>query len=175
MNKYSLEEFVSQVFKNYESTFYDISFDTDNEEHLCLNKKETVYSFDKYIRKNYNEKDYIPASPDGIYINNNNLYFVEFKNQYPKNIDPKNIQSKFKKGTEILQELISKSKFKGCQFLFCVVYKKNKSRGYQSGIEESTVKFGLYSINKNDYKTYYDNIITNDIEEFKNTFKELTC
>ena len=171
MSKYNLQEHVDTIFKNYEATFSEVSLDSQNNTSLCTNTTTKVYNFDKYITEQQTSTK-LPASPDGIYVGKKNLYFVEFKNQQYHNIDKENIQAKFKEGTKILEQLIDKQQFKECNFYFCVVYQKNERTKFDySGIEKNKIKFGLENINN-----YYTQIITDNVGEFKETFKqELQC
>jgi len=170
MNKYNLKDFLENKLQNYKSTFRDTSFDNKNNRYLCQDNQTKVYDFDKYILKNYIKT---PASPDAIYIGDKKFYFVEFKNSIPSNIKTSNIQNKFISGTKILQNLLKEFTPRDNKFIFCVVYKSTISQPKYFNsyhIEANITKFGLEEENKK-LNNFYDSIITEDIEYYKNNFK----
>ena len=176
MSKYNLKEFLENKLKKYQSTFKNTSYDDTNNRYLCNDETTlNVYDFDKYIKENF-DKSKLPSSPDAIYLENKRFYFVEFKYQKASYIEPKEIKSKFEKGTNILKDMLKKFTPKDNIFIFCVVFENQKrSRYFDSRhIETSSIKFGLDELNKN-LGSFYDNIITQDINFYKNNFKKLAC
>ena len=87
MNKYSLRDFLYEKFSSYISTLKDTSFDSENSIYLCNDTSTSnVYDFDKYVKSNF-DTSRLPSSPDAIYLGNKKLYFIEFKNQIPSDVE----------------------------------------------------------------------------------------
>ncbi|RUO57896.1 hypothetical protein, partial [Pseudidiomarina marina] len=100
MNKYSIKAFCHSEFADFSSTLKRTSWDATNDEYLCNDVLTLpVYDFDQYVKNRF-DNDKLPASPDAIYIGNKKLYFIEFKNQHPADIDTAQVKRKFVKGTE---------------------------------------------------------------------------
>ena len=176
MNKYNLKEFLETKLKKYISTFKATSYDDSNDRYLCSDETTiNVYDFDSYIKDNY-DKSKLPSSPDAIYLGNKKLYFVEFKYQKVSNIDSKEIKSKFKKGTKILNNMLKNFIPRDNVFIFCVVYENQKrSKFFNSRyIEANSIKFGLEELNK-EFDNFYDEIITQDVDFYKSNFINLAC
>lgn len=176
MNKYSLKEFLEKKLEKYSSTLKNTSFDDTNERYLCTDEStKNVYDFDEYIEENF-DKSKLPASPDAIFIGDKKLYFIEFKYQRASCIDSKEIKSKFEKGTTILKGILENFLPKDNQFIFCVVFEnQQKSRFFDSRhIESNSIKFGLQELNK-EYGNFYDEIITRDVNFYKENFHSLVC
>ncbi|NYT66104.1 hypothetical protein H0A58_08990 [Alcaligenaceae bacterium] len=176
MNRFDLQKYLQQELQPYQSNFYDTSFDKENKKYLCSDQTtENVYDFDRYIAEKHDGIN-LPASPDAIFIGKKDLYFVEFKNQYVKDIESAQIKRKFKKGTEILRNMLKDFTPKDCRYHFCVVFRKDKNYRYFNfnHIEKSSVRFGLDDINK-EQGQFYDQIITEDIAFFSSQFTQLKC
>ena len=173
MNNKDLSNILEEKFKDCLSTLKDTSFDNDNNQYLCFDEEQKVYNFDDYVKK----IKQIPASPDAIFLNKGKLYFIEFKNSYYKDINKRNIKNKFRKGAEIIQEIIEKIYFSKYQFIFCVIYKKNPQtqRVAPEKIKENLKKRveGLKDINKDELSNFYDTILVNDIDFFKKKFRKI--
>ena len=61
-------------------------------------------------------------------------------------------------------------------FIFCVVFENQRRGRYFDSrhVETNSIRFGLDELNKN-LGGFYDNIITQDIDFYKNNFKKLVC
>lgn len=156
MNKFSLQEFLEKTLGAYPSNFKATSYDDANNQHVCKDQSTpNVYDFDAYVYENY-DRSKLPASPDAIYIGKKNVYFVEFKNQQPGDIDRKNIRLKFRNGTEILKTLLADFVPKDCNYNFCVVFQgQKKPRFFDSRhIEKSVIQFGLEDLNT-EFDSFY--------------------
>ncbi len=176
MSKYNLKEFLENKLKEYKSTFKNTSYDDSNNRYLCSDETILdVYNFDSYIKNNFDNSK-LPSSPDAIYLGNKKLYFIEFKHQKSSAIDSSNIKAKFEKGTTILKEMIKEFVPKDNKFIFCVVFENEKKSKYfnSSHIESNSVKFGLQDLNKN-IDSFYDEIITRDLDFYKENFQNLKC
>ena len=176
MNKYNLKEFIEEELKEFKSTFKDTSLDDNGnsaKKYLCQDDRTEVFDFDEYIKSKYKKR---PASPDAIYIGNKKFYFVEFKNSSYSSVDTKKIKDKFKSGTKILKELLKGFTPKDNKFIFCVVYKANAKPKYfnSSFIESNATKFGIEEEN-NKLDNFYDELITQDVDFYKENFTELSC
>lgn len=176
MNKYCIKEFLADTLKNHVSTLKETSFDKTNGEYLCEDEKlEVIYDFDSYVRQNF-DQELLPASPDAIYIGNKKLYFIEFKNQIPTDIDKSQMKRKFESGTKILMErLLESFSPKDVEYVFCVVYKKPRAKYFNPyAIESNIPKFGLKEKN-DELGNFYSKIITEPVEFYKEEFTQLDC
>ncbi|WP_418187354.1 hypothetical protein ACNSOP_09870 [Aliarcobacter lanthieri] len=176
MSKYNIKEFLEDKLKCYKSTFKDTSYDDTNDRYLCSDEVSSdVYDFDKYVEDNF-DKSKLPSSPDAIYIGKKQLYFIEFKYQKASDIDSKEIKSKFEKGTNILKEMLKEFIPKDNKFIFCVVFEnQNRPKHFDfRHFQSSSIKFGLDESNKK-LQNFYDHIITEDVNFYKDNFNELTC
>ena len=85
MNKYSLQEHLQEELTPFTSTFKATSYDEEKDEYLCSDARTPhVYDFDAYVKEHCHHPT--PASPDAIHVGSKDLYFVEFKNQFPGTI-----------------------------------------------------------------------------------------
>ncbi|MCG3677806.1 hypothetical protein L5F07_00910 [Aliarcobacter butzleri] len=176
MNKYNLKEFLEDKLKTHKSTFKDTSYDNANHRYLCSDENTSdVYNFDKYIEENF-DKSKLPSSPDAIYIGNKQLYFIEFKHQRASSIVSQEIKSKFEKGTNILKDMLKEFTPKDNKFIFCVVFENQDRPKYFDSrhFQSNSIKFGLDELNKQ-LGSFYDHIITEDVNFYKDKFKHLSC
>jgi hypothetical protein len=176
VNKHSIRDYLGCELSTHASTFKETSYDDVNGEHLCQDESTChVYNFDAYVRKTYDES-VLPASPDAIHLGVKHIYFVEFKNRPARLINKENVQKKFRKGTGILQSLLSEFTPRDCKYNFCVVFKsQSKPRFFDSRyIERGVVRFELDALN-GEFNRFYDHIITEDVSFFVERFKELRC
>lgn len=175
MNKYNIKEFLHKTLKDHLSSLHKTSFDSDNQEHLCNDKiTANVYDFDDYIANKSNGIK-LPASPDAILVGDKKLYFIEFKNQIPAKIDKENMRNKFKAGTAILKGLLKDFMPRDVRFIFCIVHKIEHKRFFNSShIEALPARFGLEEENKK-LGEFYSEIIGDNIDYYKNRFKQLKC
>jgi len=175
MNKYSLRQYLAQKLRPHLSTFKATSFDDANNAYLCSDEAtEEVYNFDAYIRAL--GADPIPASPDAIHIGSKDLYFVEFKNQRPADVDKAQMQRKFEAGTGILKDLLKDFSAKDCRYHFCVVMKAQPKPRFMDfrHIAQSTVRFELDALNQR-LGGFYDHLVTESIDFYVDQFKALQC
>jgi len=144
------------------------SKDTENNEYLCQSSME-VYDFDCIVKKLYPQKQ--PSSYDSLIVDENRkiVYCIEFKNQIPSQIKNANIKKKLTNGKEVLDNICTNENVqkKDYKFIYCVVHKPAHNR-YGNPLVDRELKFELKS-----YKDiYFDKIVTNDINYFKNVFRK---
>lgn len=177
MNKYCIKSYLNQQLVCFSSTLKQTSHDDANDEYLCHDEAtKPVYDFDAYVRDNF-DQTVLPASPDAIYIGEKKLYFVEFKNQFPSDIDTAQIKRKFMKGTDILQKLLSKFLPRDVKFIFCVVHKEKvqcNRHFIASHIEGRSTLFGLAEENAR-FGNFYDEVITESVDFYTENFHQLNC
>jgi len=154
-------------YKLYASTLKETSLDSHNDVHLCENESKTVYDFDKIVKDKYPKKQ--PASYDSLLIDNNTIYCIEFKNEEYADIDRKRVRNKLINGKEVLVEIFREHniQIKNYTFNYCVIY-KNSSTKWRRGILKNTIQFELEQYENE----YFDKIVTNDINFFKNEFRK---
>lgn len=180
MNRYSLKEHLEQSLKGYKTTLKAASLDSENGEHLCADESVEVYDFDRYVGERQKaaakeEKYRTPASPDAIYVGEKHLYSIEFKNQKRADIDRSRIKAKFEDGTAQLRELLNGFAPTDCKYYFCVVHKGESSKfAYAREIESRTIRFGLEELNQSEGR-FYDRVITQDVDFYKENFAQLKC
>lgn len=175
MNKYSLREHLQQALEPFASTLKDTSLDKENNVHLCQDEvTPQVYDFDKYVGTRCPHP--IPASPDAIHIGGKDLYFVEFKNQRPADVDKAQMQRKFEAGTGILKDLLKDFSAKDCRYHFCVVMKNQPRPRFMDfrHIEQSAVRFGLDALNQK-LGGFYDHVVTESLDFYVDKFRALQC
>jgi hypothetical protein len=166
--------FVSS-YESCKSTFRATSLDDSNEVSLCKDESCEVIDFDKIIQKIYPNSNTRPKSFDAIYIYENNIYCIEFKNQKSNMINKNEISGKLKDGIGELDKMLANLKIqkKRYNFIFCVVYKKCKEPidRYKCGISKNKILFGLEK-----YKNQHNikDIFTQNVEFFTNQFKKIT-
>jgi len=154
-------------YKIYASTLKETSLDSYNNIYLCENKTKLVYDFDKIVKDKYPKKQ--PSSYDTLLIEKETIYCIEFKNEEYSNIDRKRIKNKLLNGKDILVDIFQEHNIpiKDYTFIYCVIYKNSPTK-WRRGITKNTVQFELEQyINR-----YFDKIVTNDINFFKNEFKK---
>lgn len=175
MNKYSLREHLQQALEPFASTLKKTSLDKENNAHVCQDETTPqVYDFDAYVEACCPHP--IPASPDAIHIGGKDLYFVEFKNQRPADVDKAQMQRKFEAGTGILKDLLKDFSAKDCRYHFCVVMKNQPRPRFMDfrHIEQSAVRFGLDALNQK-LGRFYDHVVTESLDFYVDKFKELQC
>ena len=155
-------------YSECQESLKETSRDTNNDEYLCQSPME-VYDFDCIVKKLYPQKQ--PASYDSLFVDENRkiVYCIEFKNQIPSAINNANIKKKLTNGKEILDNICTNENVqkKDYKFIYCVVHKPAHNR-YSNPLVDRETKFELKT-----YKgTYFDEIVTNDINFFKNEFRK---
>ena len=166
-------------YRDHLSTFKQTSFDDDNHQFLCSDESQSVIAFDDIIKEKYPDPNVRPKSFDALYIHENYLFCVEFKNQ--KKPDKQEIAGKLVDGKRELETFlaelnISRDRY---QFVFCLVYNKHIPH-------EERYKPGLYRSIRFEYLNQYiqkgivDAIFTENVDFFTRQFKkqlrkELAC
>ena len=174
-NKYNLNDVLYKEYIECKSTLKSTSLDDRNPSvkyYLCEDEKLDVFDFDD-IKDIVDKKS---KSPDAIYIDNNNFYIIEFKNQDPCDISCKELREKFTFAINFFKNTVTN--IGDYNFIICLVYKnqiesKNTQR-YKQGIGKKAC-CTLEDANKNEYNNFYKHIITKDVNFYKNNFKELAC
>lgn len=174
MNKYAIQDYLREKLSEYSSTLKNTSLDTAKNAYLCSDvRTSNVYDFDKYVREN--NPNPLPASPDAILLGNKKLYFIEFKNSEPSQIDKQQLKRKFEHGTRMLKQLLDGFVPRDVEHIFCVVYKRTPTAYFNPAhIESNVVKFGLKEKNE-ELDTFYDQVIIEDVDFYKRNFSELSC
>lgn len=170
-----------KMYKEYESTFKETSFDDSNEVYLCNDESQHVIHYDKIIEHLYPDSNKRPKSFDALYQYNNLLFCIEFKNQKPSQIENNEVQGKLLNGKDELIKLFRDLNIpsKNYDFVYCVVYKpciEPRDR-YKCGVEKGKVLFGL---DKFQEEGIVKKVFTQNVDfytkQFKNNFKkELKC
>ncbi len=175
---------ISQFMKNYHdfnSTFKESSFDSENCEYVCNDESQEVINFDKIIESKYPDSNSRPKSFDAMYRYNNIIFCIEFKNQKPSQIDNLSVQEKIIDGKAELDKLLQEFsiQIKDYDFVYCVAYKKcvEPRDRYKCGIDKGKILFGL---EKYKQESLVKDIFTNNVEFFTKEFKkrlqkELEC
>ncbi len=73
-------------YNSYLSTFKKCSFDDDNKCYLCSDTSQKAINFDNIIKDIYPDSNKRPKSFDAIYVYQNLVFCIEFKNQIPSQI-----------------------------------------------------------------------------------------
>jgi hypothetical protein len=175
VNKYNLKDILDMEYVSCKSTLRLTSLDDRNqtvEYYLCDDEKLDIFDFDDI--KDIVDKN--KKSPDAIYVRDKNFYIIEFKNQNPCDIDCNDLRQKFTFAIDFFKNTVEN--IKDYNFIICVVHKnqgehKNTQR-YKQGIGKKACCV-LDDTNKNEYNNFYKNIITKDVDFYKNNFKELKC
>jgi len=175
VSKYNLTEILESEYVSCKSSLKLTSLDDrdlTSENYLCNDEQLDVFDFDDI--KDIVDKN--SKSPDAIYIRDKNFYIIEFKNQDPCDIKCNDLREKFIFAIEFFSNTVEN--VKDYNFIICVVYKnqgehKNTQR-YKQGIGKKAC-CTLEDTNKNEYNNFYKNIITKDVNFYKNYFKELRC
>ena len=158
------------------STLKETSYDKENNEYLCSDTTQKVIDFDKIVKEKYPNKQ--PSSVDAIVIllkkEYKLFYLVEFKNQIPSKIDNSEVKKKLENSIDVIKDILRQCNIskKGIKFIYCIVFKSNKSR-WRKGIEKNSILFGLETYKK---ESLIDDIFTNDVrwmtKEYIKIFKQ---
>ena len=168
-------------FASFSSTFKVTSRDGNHFAHLCNDESQEVLDFDAIVQNLYPDSNTRPKSFDALYIHQNLLFCVEFKNQKPSQINNRDIQEKLEKGKGELVQLLQERHIqqKSFDFIYCVVYRQHQEprERYKSGIGKGTIRFGLEKYEQNGFvkKVFTENVnfFTKQFE--KQLQKELAC
>ena len=169
-----ISEFIKKYSK-YQTTFKVTSYDDKNNIYLCTDELNDNINFDKIIADIYPDSNhYRPKTFDSIYINNNDIYCIEFKNENKPN--KKDIENKLVSGKEELDKLlidlnIQKNDYK---FIFCLVYNIYKPRydRYKRGVINYPINSYLQKYKET---KFVDDIFTEDVLFFSKKFRERTA
>ena len=166
-------------YKSYLSTFKETSFDNNNNTYLCKDETHDVINFDKLIQVRYPDSNKRPKSFDAVYIHEDIIFCIEFKNQ--KKPDKKEVEEKLLNGKKELESILSdlniaKNNYK---FIFCLVYNKFVpiEQRYKRGLYKS---LSFEFLNQYKDNSFIDDVYTEDIDFFSRQFKkqfqkELIC
>lgn len=178
---------ISEIYKRYASyidTFKNTSYDSSqNDEYLCKDSSQRIINFDKIIEDLYPDSNERPNSFDAIFMYENNIYCIEFKNQKPAQINKKRkvLHDKLVEGKNVFAEILQENNIreKDYNFIYVVVYKECKSNydKYKCGIGNKQIKFGLDKFKKSGF---VKDVFTQDVTFFTRAFnlkfhKDLTC
>lgn len=97
-------------YSSYKSTFKITSFDDENKVNLCTDESQEVVNFDRIIENKYPDSNKRPKSFDALYIDNSDIYCIEFKNQKPAQLNKNKdeIKGKIEDGKSELDALLTK-------------------------------------------------------------------
>lgn len=150
-------ELLKEELKNCKSTFKEISSNSKKTEYLCANTSKTVYDFDQYK----NQSNPKLKSSDAIYIKNDKLYVIEFKNWSYEDLKEKQLDSikgKLADSCKLLTDICD-IKSSEIEVIFCLVHNdiqeptnnesKNKirQRPNQKTIAAKLAKFDQQKLN----------------------------
>ena len=170
-----------RTYQSFKSTFKETSFDSDNTQYLCTDESYEVINFDKIVEINYPDSNIRPKSFDALYIHENIIFCIEFKNQKPSQIINHDISKKLVEGKSELDTLLQILNIQAndYHFVYCVAYKKciEPRDRYKCGIEKGKVLFGLEEYK---HQGLVKEIFTDNVDfftkEFRKQFqKELAC
>lgn len=169
------------TYQSFKSTFKTTSFDSDNGEYLCNDERQKVINFDKLLEEKYPDSNSRPKSFDALYIHDNIIFCIEFKNQKPSQIINQSICEKLTDGKSELDTLLQALNIQvnDYDFVYCVAYKKciEPRDRYKCGVGKGKVLFGLEKYKEN---ALVKEIFTDNVDfftkEFRKQFKkELVC
>lgn len=171
-------------YSNFEETFKETSIDDNDKNsepiYLCNDTTQKVINFDKVIEARYKGKNN-PKSFDSIFVDNENIYCIEFKNQLPRDIKNKDIKEKIIFGKQELIKCMQELNIniKEYNFIYVVVYKecKNDYEKHKCGIGSKEIKFELDKLIEDGF---IKDVFTQDVTFFTRAFKlkykkELMC
>lgn len=93
-------------YSKYQTTFKVTSYDDNNKKYVCLDELNQNINFDEIIADIYpNSKEYRPKSFDSIYIDENIIYCIEFRNV--KKPDKEDLEKKLTDGKNELDKLLA--------------------------------------------------------------------
>lgn len=174
-----INEFIKKYSK-YSTSFKETSFDSENNKSLCLDEQNENINFDEIIAEIYpNSFEYRPKSFDSIYVDGNNIYCIEFKNE--ANPNKKELEQKLVDGKRELDKIFMELNIqrKDYKYIFCLVYNKYKPREerFKRGMQSYLITMYLQKYKEN---KIIDDIFTEDVSFFTAQFKtkigkELEC
>jgi hypothetical protein len=168
-------------YQSFQTTFKESSFDSDNSQYLCTDETQKVINFDAIIENKYPDSNERPKSFDALYVYENVIFCIEFKNQKPSQIINQNVCEKLIEGKAELDTLLHALHIQSndYNFVYCVAYKKcvEPRDRYKCGIEKGKVLFGLKQYkNQGLIKEVFTENVDFFTKEFKKQFqKELAC
>ena len=175
-----ISQFMS-TYNSFKSTFKETSFDSENTQYLCSDESSEVINFDKIVEDKYPDSNERPKSFDAIYVYENIIFCIEFKNQKPSQIINQNICEKLTEGKSELDTLLQRLNIQtnDYDFVYCVAYKKciEARDRYKCGIEKGKI---LFQLEHYKYEGFVNEIFTDNVEFFTKQFtkqfqKELEC
>ncbi len=170
-----------RTYSSCKSTFKETSFDSDNNHYLCKDESQEVIDFDKILEEKYPDSNVRPKSFDTIFVYDNFVFCIEFKNQKPAQINNQDICEKLTDGKAELDTLLQALHIQvnDYELIYCVAYKKciEPRDRYKCGIQKGKVLFGLEQYKEqNIVKEIFTDTVDFFTKEFKKQFtKELVC
>ena len=165
-----------EIFKNFESTFKETSCDSDSGERAYMTESEIpVINFDKV--KNYYIRDMglpeTPCSSDALYMSEDNVYFIEFKNGKMSNKEGFMVQKKIYDSLLIFNDLVEQNISFCREYVnFILVYNESKNskdeitNHFFKKAKQHRVRFNL----KKFEKLHFKNVFTYTENEFQQEF-----
>ena len=174
-----LSEFLKK-HSQYKTTFKVTSYDDKNSVYLCLDEQNITINFDALVADIYPDSNsYRPKTFDSIYIDKNDIYCIEFKNE--KKPDKRDLASKLVDGKNELDRLLAELNIQKDEyrFIFCLVYNihKPKHDRFKRGIISYPIKAYLQKYKEDGF---IDDLFTEDVDFFSKKFRkkikrELDC
>lgn len=168
-----ISEFINK-YSQYETTFKVTSYDDNNDKYLCLDETNVNINFDAIIADIYPDpNNYRPKSFDSIYIHENDIYCIEFKNE--KKPNKQELEGKLVDGKKELDKLLGRLNIQknSYKFIFCLVYNiyKQESKKFKRGVTSYPINTYLKKYKEN---KFIDDIFTEDVGFFSKKFKQKT-
>lgn len=174
---------LNESYQTYISTFKETSLDDHHRdipnEYICQDESQEVINFDKIIEDKYPNPYNRPKTFDALYVDDRNIYLIEFKNQIKPNNEE--VKGKLVDGKNELDKILGEMNVRkeDYTFIYCVVHKNCKPHfnRYKCGIAKESPRFALAKYKENGF---VDDIYTEDVNFFtkqfkKKTLKELVC
>lgn len=160
-------------YSKYQTTFKVTSYDDNNKKYVCSDELNQNINFDEIIADIYpNSLEYRPKSFDSIYIHENIIYCIEFKNE--KKPDKEDLEDKLVFGKKELEKLLAELNIQknDYKFIFCLVYNihKPKYERHKRGVINYSIKEYL---EKHKESKFIDDIFTEDVKFFSKKFEEI--
>jgi hypothetical protein len=162
-------------YSSFQSTFKKTSFDNTHHVSLCADESQVVIDYDGIIEEKYPDSSMRPKSFDALYVKDNDIYCIEFKNQKPSAIDNTEIKEKLEKGKKELDVLLSTLNIQknNYDFIYCVCYKdciEPRDR-YKCGVAKGAIQFDLKQYKE---QNIVKEVFTNNVAFFTKQFQKKT-
>jgi len=164
-----------EEYSAYKSTFKMTSFDNDNGVSLCPDERQVVINFDKLIEERYPRATNRPKSFDALYIDNADIYCIEFKNQKPTLLNCADIKGKLESGKRELDTFLDTLEIPqdDYNFIYCICYQnwREPRDRYKYGIIKSAIQFDVEQYQE---QGFVKEIYTNDVLFFTKQLQRKT-